>query len=80
MAQGRVVGGVLICPDCLAAEVEQLTRDNKHLIESCERQADLYIKSANRADRYRSELERIAALSRQSAVLAPAMIETVLEI
>lgn len=50
------------CEQCTQAAVErviELSRDNKNLIESRERQAELYIKSAQRGDMFREALERI---------------------
>ena len=42
------------------AEIDRLTRANKHLVESCKKQAQLYVTAAQRGDRYRDALERVA--------------------
>ncbi len=47
--------------DVLAAEVERLTRDNKNLIVSCGRHAELYVIAAQRAETMRADNEVLTA-------------------
>lgn len=49
------------CCKTLATEVERLTRDNKNLIVSCERHAELYVTAAQRAETMRADNEVLTA-------------------